>query len=383
MYNWGSIAVMEINRRRFLQGLALTPLITQASLANAALPERADKPVNRYASASMDDSGQYFLHVVDDRGDELLRHSIPERAHQVISHPTKPWVFGIARRPGTFIEVVDYDTLSPIARIETEAGYHLYGHAQITADGRYLLTTENRMSDHQGMVVVRDTERDFAVVKRFSTHGIGPHQAVLTLDQSTLVVANGGIQTEGREKVNLDRMVPSLVYLDAQSGELLEQAFLPEQYHQCSIRHIDVSRTGEVIIAMQYQGHPADQVPLVASHKRGEALNLMQLDPLQSTPLKQYCGSACFDQSGHYAAVSAPRGGRIMIWDMRDHSLIGFIKAKDGCGLACTNSPGEFVASTGRGRLYHIDVAGLVREKILYGESLVHWDNHMFPVQMS
>jgi len=377
---------MEFKRRRFLQWLAVSPAASSTlSIAGSFIDTDADITTNnlsslRYASASQGDDGQYYLHLVDNQGHELLRHALPARAHQVIGHPTRPWVLGIARRPGTFIEIVNYKTLTPVKRIESEAGYHLYGHAQVTSDGRYLITTENEIATDIGMVIIRDIDDDFTITQRFKTHGIGPHQVILSPDQSTLVVANGGISTEGREKTNLDTMVPSLVYLDANNGALLEQAFLADEYHQCSIRHIDLSPQGHVIIAMQYQGHPADQVPLMASHKRGEPLRLLNIPMDLQSKLDQYCGSACFDQSGLYAAISAPKGDKIMIWDMQAYSLIGTINTKDGCGLARTETAGEFIVSTGRGRLYHVDVVGLERKAIRFDATPVHWDNHFFPV---
>lgn len=374
--------MMEINRRQFLKWLTIAPAISSSfSLADKAEDSQAIIDGQAlYASASQGDDGLYYIHVVNSEGHELMRHSVPDRAHQVISHPTRPWILGIARRPGTFIEIVDYQTLTLVKRVESEPGYHLYGHAQVTDDGRYIITTENNMATDEGMVIVRDIEDDFAVVKRFRTQGIGPHQVILSRDQKTLVVANGGIRTEGREKTNLDTMKPSLVYLDAHSGAVLEQAFLADEYHQCSIRHIDLSAQGQVIIAMQYQGHPADQVPIMASHRRGEPLRPLEIPPALQSQLDQYCGSACFDQSGLYAAVSAPRGDQVMIWDMMDYTLIGTVKTKDGCGLARTHKAGEFIVSTGRGRLYHVDVAGLERKAIRFDATPVHWDNHLFPV---
>jgi hypothetical protein len=63
-----------------------------------------------------------------------------------------------------------------------------------------------------------------------------------------------------------------------------------------------------------------------------------------------------------------------------DYTLIGTVKTKDGCGLARTHKAGEFIVSTGRGRLYHVDVAGLERKAIRFDATPVHWDNHLFPV---
>ncbi|RVU31582.1 DUF1513 domain-containing protein [Neptunomonas marina] len=365
--------MMEINRRAFL-GL-LTAAGAVAAMPALANQSRAIPGV--YASASRGEDGRYYLNVV---AQDALRvtHLLPERAHQVLFHPKQPWVIAVARRPGTFIDIVDYDSGLLVKQIVLAKGHYLYGHVQVTADGRYLLTTEKHPDQQEGQVVVRDLRANFDVVQRYSTGGIGPHELKLTADQSEVVIANGGILTEGREKLNLETMQPSLAYLNLASGKIVEQVALDERYHQSSIRHFDLSANGDVLIAMQYQGHPADDVPLVAHHRRGQPLTALDIPTPVRTQLKQYCGSACFDSTGRFGAVSAPRGNRVMFWDMTSGQYLSDVKTKDGCGLAPTDVASEFIVSTGRGRFYRVNAATAERQRLsLPGEAIWQWDNHM------
>lgn len=361
---------MAINRRRFLGLIAATPwLVSQGARGSSAMP--------LFSAASKRDDG-YYLELFSAAGQLQQRHRLPDRAHQTLFHPTRPWLLAIARRPGTFISVLDYRTGKAVASLQCQPGYHLFGHAQITRDGRYLLTCERNPAFQEGRIVVRDIQHNWQPVREFSCAGIGPHEFKLSPDDSTLVIANGGILTTGREATNLDTMIPSLAYVSLQTGALQEQITLPQAHHQCSIRHLDIAPNGQVLVAMQYQGHLADKVPLVASHRRGEALTPLTLPETTRSRLHQYCGSACFDRSGRYGAISAPRGDQIMLFDMQSLQFIGTTTAKDGCGLAPSAQAGHFIISTGRGRVYRLNAQTQTKERINFQtDTPAGWDNHL------
>lgn len=371
----------EINRRQFLGWLAASPVLlktspVQASSSQSNAPEIPTASL-RFASASQGVDGQNYLHLLNGLGKQLLRHPLPCRAHQIISHPTQPWLFAVSRRPGTSIEMIDYQTGTLIQRVNCASGYHLYGHAEISLDGRYLLTTEKSRRHHNGRIVIRDINRNLEVVEEYSSAGIGPHELRLSSDQKTLVIANGGIKTQGREKLNLETMQPSLVYLDMQTGQPLEQVRLPREYHQSSIRHFDIAANGQILIAMQYQGNPGDTAPLIAYHTRGAPITPLTIPLEIHSRLNQYCGSACFDCSGEYAAVSSPKGNIITLWDMKTRQFSRAIKVKDGCGIAKTERIGEFIVSSGAGRLYSFNAQASARPTLLAASENIRWDNHL------
>jgi len=371
--------VTGINRRQF-------SLLLAAGLSSPALLAQSGTPHSQplLASAATNKQGQHSLKLVAADGELLLDHPLPARAHHIALHPQQPWLAAIARRPGTYIEVIDYQRQRLVKRLQSPAGRHFYGHAIFSEDGRYLISCENNLPDGQGRITVRDLQQDFAQVADYPSYGIGPHELKLLSDQQTLVVANGGILThpeQGRDKLNLDNMQPSLAYIDLASGTLQEQVSPPTEMHQLSIRHLDVNADDTVMIALQYQGARHHDVPLIAAHQRGEPLALLRAPDEINRAMKLYCGSARFDHSGQYAAISAPKGDLVTFWDAKSREYLGKCKVRDGCGLAATEEAGGFLISSGRGRLYHYQVqTGEKRRLPLNPAIKTRWDNHMISV---
>ncbi|MGB0465912.1 MAG: DUF1513 domain-containing protein [Pontibacterium sp.] len=365
-----------INRRKFsllIAGAALSPGLLQA----------ANNPP-LLLSAAQDQQGKNHLIMLDQTGGVLLKHRLPGRAHHVALHPDKPWAAAIARRPERFIDLVNYKTGQLIQRIIAEQAYHFYGHAIFSPDGRFLISSENRLTDGQGVIVVRDLTQQAIVVAIHRSYGTGPHELALMPDGTTLVVANGGIKThpnKGRKKLNLDSMQPSLVYMNWQTGLLIEQQFMPGALHQLSMRHLAINQQGTAMIALQYQGPLYDDVPLVAVHRQGQALKLLRAPEQVNAAMKQYCGSVRFDQSGNFAAISSPRGNLVTFWDLRADQFVTQCTIRDACGLAATPQAGEFMISNGSGRLYRFDLNHMQKQRLpLSLTGPMAWDNHMSPV---
>lgn len=367
-----------VNRRQFNQRLLAGSL-----LAGMPLIGNAKSTTTRLASAGTDASGQHWLHVFS--LENTLHYSVmlPARAHDVVFHPHKPWAVVTARRPGYYLWVVDYQTGEIHYQIKPETGFHFYGHAVFSADGQQLFTTENEISRGKGRVVVRNLTEQGQVTAHFDSFGIGPHQLKLMPDEKTLVVANGGILTnpeQEREKLNLDTMEPSLVYIDSTTGLLQEQVKLPQHYHQLSIRHIDTNAKGKVVIGLQYQGDFMDDMPLVATHQQGQPLQLLHAPMATNLAMKQYVGSVCFDQSGRYAMATSPKGNLATLWDVEQQQFIDQLSCRDGCGLASAEK-GGFLISNGLGKIYRYDMLTKASEKLPLGlPYAIAWDNHMTAV---
>lgn len=362
-----------INRRRFCQLLA--GAVVLPGLAHGSTASRA--PL--FASAARSQDGSYRLYLLSQGGELLLDHRLPDRAHHTEVHPQQPWLACVARRPGTFIDIIDYQSQRLVKRIQADPGRHFFGHGIFSDDGRYLICTENNLADGQGRVVFRDVSGDFRISGDYPSHGIGPHELKQQPGSGTLVVANGGIMThpdQGRKKLNLATMQPSLVRLDMSNGTLQEQQFMPAQLHQLSIRHIDTNRAGETVIALQYQGGAEDNPPLVAIHRPGLPLKLLAAPAPVDIAMKRYCGSARFDGSGHFAAVSAPRGDLITFWDLQQDRFHSTLRSRDGCGLAATGNDGEFIISAGTGRSLRYNLTD-GRKTRLSSTIRPAWDNHL------
>lgn len=363
---------MGINRRQFGALLA-------TSLFAPQLFATQGKPL--IASAAQNREGGHCLVMLNTVGQEIWSHPLPARAHHVEAHPAQPVIAVIGRRPETFIDILDYQQQRLIKRVHAEAGQHFYGHAVFSSDGRFLLSAENDITTGNGMISVRDVYHDYKIIGQFHSGGIGPHELKMMSDRKTLLVANGGILThpdQGRAKLNLDSMQPSLAYIDLASGRVIEQVYMPEELQQLSIRHFDINPKDRVAIGLQYQGDKRDDVPLVAFHSRGEALRLVRAPAAVNSAMKQYCGSVRFDKSGEFVAISSPRGNLITFWDQGKSQYIDKISSRDGCGIARTYQPGEFLISTGRGHCYRYNLLRQEREKLsLTLNTPIAWDNHL------
>lgn len=371
---------MEINRRRFCQ--ALTGVVALSGTVLPGIGMAKDQPL--FSSAAKDTQGHYHLYLMGQDGTILLDHPLPERAHHVEAHPKRPLLACIARRPGTFIDIVDYHQGLLVKRIEAKPERHFFGHGIFSEDGRYLIVPENNLVDGEGRIVVRDLKQDFAIIADLPSYGIGPHELKLVPGSSRLMVANGGILTHpnsGREKLNLDTMQPSLVAIDLNSGALLEQHRLPEALHQLSIRHLDCNFRGETVIALQYQGEVDQNPPLVAVHRPGAPLKLLSAPEEIHRAMKRYCGSSRFDQSGRFAAISAPRGDLITFWDLHNNQFHSAIKSRDGCGISATSKTAEFLITTGAGRCTRHNLLTGMSNRLPQAISPA-WDNHLTTVSL-
>ena len=323
----------------------------------------------------------FWLTGVDERGGTLIRIPLPDRGHDTAIDPMARHAVIIARRPGRFAMVIDLASGTLEREIAAQLGRHFYGHGVFSADGALFYTTENDYDAGVGRIGVRDAEDGFRWLGELPAHGVGPHQLTLLSDGAALVVANGGIQThpaEGRRKLNLETMAPSLVTLEAASGRLLKEQSLAPWLHQLSMRHIVRDSADRVAVVMQHEGAVGDRVPLVAVDRGDGALALLRAPEPVELRMRNYCGSVCLDSAERVLAVSHPRGGQVTFWSWPEGDYLSRINILDGCGLAPAGAPGRFLVSNGRGELFLHDAQAVdARPQRLAVFDQRYWDNHL------
>ncbi len=369
-----------MNRRQFLTALAATTLVVPiTSLASTKRLINADN--SRYYSARASQDGRYFISGFNTNGKLNFDTQLPGRGHGLALNPNAHHLAVAARRPGSFLLILNSETGEILHRLESNIDRHFYGHSIYSDDGRWLFTTENDLENNRGVIGVRDVNKGYQHVVELDAYGIGPHELNMLSDGRTLVVANGGILTRpetGRTKLNLDTMSPSLTYIDAENGELLEQLTLPKALHKNSIRHFAVNKHDQVCFAMQYQGDANDLPQLIGLHQRGDNVQLLQAPEATLKQMHNYCGSVCADASGHWFAVSSPKGNLVTFWSAREGKYVGSVEVSDGCGIAASQDNGEFLLSSGMGGVYAYRVGdGQLKPLAEMSDSNGHWDNHM------
>lgn len=362
----------RMQRRTFL-GLSAT-VLAGAALGGWKFASSNGQPL--LLSARDGDDGQHYAVGYRLDGQTVFTTPVTQRCHDIVAHPALPLALYVARRPGTQSYLIDLRDGRLLQTLDSPANRHFYGHAVFDPRGEWLYSTENDTRDPgrgvlgvyqlQGQRLVRQGEH--------STHGIGPHQLAWMPDGQTLVVANGGIRTEAdsRTPINPDEMESSLVLL-TRAGELLSKEQLPQR--QNSIRHLAVAADGSIVTAQQYQGDPADNVALLAIKRPGQALEAFPVAEAQRMAMHQYCASIAIHSRLRLIALSAPRGNRLLIWDMDNNQLRLDEHLPDCAGVA--SSANGFVASSGITgcRAYDCRTAAVQRQLLTLPAGL--WDNHL------
>jgi hypothetical protein len=365
---------MAIRRRDLLLGVVAGAL---GATGTRARPEAVSKPC-LYAGCQSDSAGNHLMTLFELSGAVRARVPLPGRGHGIVFDTRSSRAVVLARRPGTFAVVVDLVSGRTLQSFRSADNRHFCGHGAFSADGRYLYTTENDYDAGRGTIAIRDAGEEFRWVDEFSSFGVGPHEIRLMPDGETLVVGNGGIRTHpdtGRAKLNVDTMQPSLALVDARNGRLLSEARLEPHLHKLSIRHLDVSKAGDVAVSMQHEGSKRDRVPLVALRHRERWVALRAPADVERR-MRQYTGSVAFDSSGQYLAVSCPRGDMVSFWETRSGKHLGIFEMLDSSGIAAHPDAGNFIL-TGRVSGYtRIDLKTGARHHV-QSPGFGPWDNHL------
>ncbi|MBD8891699.1 DUF1513 domain-containing protein [Roseibium litorale] len=379
---WTATKKTAINRRSFLAGLGGAAVLAGSGWHGPALAEgligEIEAPL--FATACKRANGSYALAILDDAGQMLAEVGLPDRGHGMAVSPDGRRIMAFARRPGTFAMLIDpYDRKEPLV-IASEPGRHFYGHGCFSADGRLVYAVENDYERVRGVLGVYDVSgRDVRRIGEIETGGIGPHDLLRMPDGKTMVVANGGIQTDPgqpREKLNIETMDPSVVYLDLSSGDVLAQHRLSKDLHKLSLRHMALDGKGQVWVGGQFEGDLQQIPPLVAHMTQDTSPILTDIPEQLASGLQSYIGSVVANRTGDVVATSAPRGGQVMFWSASTGALLGSKAVIDGCGIAPVDGS-AFLISDGLGGLRYLGEPDAVPD-VLAQVPGMSFDNHMF-----
>nr|WP_235816994.1 DUF1513 domain-containing protein [Bordetella ansorpii] len=324
-------------------------------------------------------AGRYEAVVLDARGADLLRVPMPDRGHSFALDPARGRAVVFGRQPGFFAVAFDVTGRRPPQPLQAAEGRHFYGHGVFLPDGKRVLATENDYERGRAVLGVYDASPggQYRRLGEFDVDGMGSHEVVLLPDGKTLCVANGGILTHpdyGKLELNLDSMRPSLVYLDAADGRIIEKVELDASLHQLSIRHLGLAGDGAVWFGCQHVGPESEQPALVGRHRRGHTPELYPGPAEVLRDMRHYIGTVAADASGRIMATSSPVGGQVMYWDADSGRYLGVTKLPDGCGVA-PRARGHFLASSGLGAMIHTG-PGIEPRPVRPTDAGLAWDNH-------
>ncbi|HUD41780.1 MAG TPA: DUF1513 domain-containing protein [Dokdonella sp.] len=361
---------MAIDRRAFLGWAAAAAASPLLAAAPATAPER-------FVAARRRD-GRHEVAIIDAAGRDLAAYALPERGHSFAIDARRGRLVAFGRQPGYFALAFDRDGAG--VRLPLPEGRHYFGHGAFSADGAVLYATENDYEAGRAVLGVYDASPGgrWRRIGEFDCAGIGAHEVVLLPDRRTLCVANGGILTHpdyGKRELNLDSMAPSLAYLDARDGRVIESVALDPALHRLSIRHLALDAAGAVWFGCQYLGAALDRPPLVGRHRRGEAPRLFAVPDPVLGGLRNYIGSVAADAAGSVIATSSPIGGRVAYWDAASGRCLGTNAIADGCGVAGAGA-GRFLVSDGHGAITEAGPSRPLRA-LRETTAALEWDNHL------
>ena len=336
-----------LERRTFLAGAGLAWLfgLTPAGA------ERLARSELLFASAYMDPQGAYGVAILDDGGAIVSAHLLPGRGHGFATATAAQWLVAFARRPGNFAVALNKARAAEPVAFHTPEDRHFYGHGAFSPDGKLLYAAENAFESGDGVIGIYDATSGFSRIGEVPSHGIGPHEIVLMPDGRTLCVANGGIRThpdQGREKLNLPTMAPSIALIDTATGSLLLSHALPERLHRLSLRHMAVDGASRVWIGGQYEGDVMDDVPVLARLDQQTGLVSVDLPGDVATAFGKYAGSVAIGNDGVTLAVASPKSGVVLTLDTRTGQPLDLESAPRTCGIQARAD--GFISSSELGR---------------------------------
>ncbi|WP_427832940.1 DUF1513 domain-containing protein [Agrobacterium larrymoorei] len=322
-----------IDRRSFIKAAGAPFLASLAPRSLFAL-ERADAV---FASAFRARDGSYGVATLSEVGEIIDRVALPARAHGLATSHATGMTVAFARRPGTFFVAFDPAHQRPPIVMNTPEGRHFYGHGQFSPDGTILYASENDFDGNRGVIGLYDARDGFRRIGEYDAHGIGTHDMTVSADGGMIVIANGGIETHpdfGRTKLNIDRMEPSLVLLDAASGALIQKHRLPDKLRQLSTRHVDLGNDGRIWFACQYEGPRNDLPPLVGCFSKGEDLRFISLPEETTGRLANYVGAIAVNRHDGIVGLTSPNGNAFVTLDEKSGSVLSETSLREAAGVA-------------------------------------------------
>lgn len=350
-----------IDRRSFIKA-AGAPFLASLAPSSLFALERTDAV---FASGFRGRDGGYGVATLSEAGEIIHKIALPARAHGMASSRATGMTVAFARRPGTFFVAFDpHGRKAPVV-MNTPESRHFYGHGHFSPDGTILYASENDFDGNRGVIGLYDARDGFHRIGEYDAYGIGTHDMTVSADGSMIVIANGGIETHpdfGRTKLNLDRMEPSLVLLDATSGSLIQKHTLPEKLKQLSTRHVDLGNDGRIWFACQYEGPRNDLPPLAGYFSKGNDLNFVELADETTTRLANYVGAIGVNREAGLVGLTSPNGNAFVTLNETDGAVLSQLTLREAAGVAASQR--GVIASS-----YDGEFAGKT--------SAVSWDQHI------
>ena len=345
---------MAINRRQFIQAGIGTTLFS-------ALPglQAAESDPALLLGASRLEADHYAVSAISTDGRLHWQLPLPDRGHDVAVNADHGLGVAIARRPGHYLLLFDVRSGQLVQQQAVDPAIHLNGHAAWIGD-RLIVSASDANTSRTHLQIYTLSKRQLTLTDEQSYDFLGPHEIIFV--QGRLILAVGGLHTEGRTVLNRDAIHSGVVELNP-STLTIETAYWPESRF-VSWRHLAVDSSGQILVAGQSQAVDAPSEPLLLSI-RDNSMIPFQAPATLWNRLQGYIGSihAC----GARILASSPRAHWLGVFEQTSLALTTQILQHDLCAL--TSIKQQAFAASGTGQLWR-DTQPSIQTRII-------WDNHL------
>ncbi len=176
----------------------------------------------------------------------------------------------------------------------------------------------------------------------------------------------------GRRVLNPGAIDTSLVYVDVNTGDLLERHVLGKP-GVLSLRHLDVGGDDTVVVGAQIEGAADREAALVFTHRRQGVLSAVVLPAELKDRLAGYVSSVAVDRSGEVAAVTSSRGNLTAMIEIGSGRLVRTVSCADISGVSATPEPRTFLTTSGEGAVLPVSTYDGPAQAVT---TPWLWDNH-------
>ncbi len=349
---------MAISRRHLIQATACSGLLPLLSCTR--------KKTGMLIGGYRQYGNHYGVASVTTEGASLWSLEAPARVHDIAVQTHHRLAAVVARRPGTFVLIVEMDSGILLHKLTAPARYIFEGHA--LWQDNYLWISASERENGKGILLGYRFDHWESPESIIELPGVGPHQ-ILSFN-TLLVVALGGWRTEDRDVLNRETFQSFLALVNPQTSQI---HLLDSPHPDLSVRHL--ATDGKSVWAgLQYADpHPNSQ-PLIYQ-TNGQNWTAVSAP---SGGWEHYSGYvASLAIAGSELLATTPHGHCYSRWNIATHQHVQTAPLLDAAAVASDGN--EWFLGSGTGKLVTSHKSSRSTE--------FFWDNHWSfvpePLQLS
>lgn len=340
---------MSLKRRDFLKFVSLAGLATQTSLLTSCSHQKFYNPdqdiVFGGGKFKQNDALRHVLAIANIQQQEQQLIDLNFLAHGIIIDPDNKNRLLAFEKNGVNAAATDLTSKLSIQNVQPSQDRQFNGHAAFNKKGSTLFCTETSLKDGAGFISIRDG-KTLDVIGEFSSHGKNPHECQLINNDAVIVVSNTG-------STKLNDSPASIVYIDVQSGKLIERIMLNTSElnnTQLNAGHFAIADDGSLIVAsapttVQQKTTTEKSLGGVSIRSKKQSIQLMTQPEMVINKLYGEALSVVIDNKHRLAAVTHPDANLLTFWSIDKQELIKAMSVPQPRGVTLSLDGQSFMVS--------------------------------------